>query len=326
MQTKATALRAFRDLPIRRKLLIIVMLTTTVALVLAGVGVLLIDSVLYRRYLERDLSTLGQIIADNSTASLAFDDPASAAETLAALKVRTHLMAACIYKTDGAVCASNSRPTGPACPNGVMRDSSQFTKDALTISRAIFLSGRRIGTLMLEYDLNEVYERRIIYGTTVLFVLLASSIVAFGLSSSLRGVIATPISQLVRVTTLVSVTTDYSIRAKKFSNDELGVLVDRFNEMLAAVELRDTNLNKALSDREEALRAAEEARERFHFMAESMPQKIFTTKPNGDADYFNGQWAEFTGLSGRTNPRLGLDANHPSRGHGSQCPGLASID
>ena len=211
------------------------MLTTTVALVLAGVGVLLIDSVLYRRYLERDLSTLGQIIADNSTASLAFEDPESAAETLAALKVRTHLMAACIYKTDGALFASYSRASGLACPNGVMRDNSQFTKDALTISRAIFLSGRRIGTLMLEYDLNEVYERRIIYGTTVLFVLLASSIVAFGLSSSLRGVIATPISQLVRVTTLVSVTTDYSIRAKKFSNDELGVLVDRFNEMLAAV-------------------------------------------------------------------------------------------
>jgi PAS domain S-box-containing protein len=45
--------------------------------------------------------------------------------------------------------------------------------------------------------------------------------------------------------------------------------------------------------REEQMR---EIAERFRFLAESMPQKIFTAKPNGDVDYFNQQWMEFTGL------------------------------
>ena len=100
-----------------------------------------------------------------------------------------------------------------------------------------------------------------------------------------------------RATTSVSETNDYSIRAQKFSGDELGVLVDRFNEMLAGIQSRDNDLRIALHDREEALRDAEKARERFRFMAESMPQKIFTATPNGEVDYFNQQWMEFTGLS-----------------------------
>ena len=75
-------------------------------------------------------------------------------------------------------------------------------------------------------------------------VLLASSLLAFLLSSKLRAVIATPISQLVRATTSVSETGDYSMRAEKLSGDELGVLVDRFNEMLAGIQSRD-NIKKA---------------------------------------------------------------------------------
>ena len=90
--------------------------------------------------------------------------------------------------------------------------------------------------------------------------------------------------------------------------DELGVLVDRFNEMLAGIQSRDNNLRTALHDREEALRDAEKARERFRFMAESMPQKIFTATPDGDVDYFNRQWMEFTGSALRADQGLGLDS------------------
>jgi PAS domain S-box-containing protein len=146
------------------------------------------------------------------------------------------------------------------------------------------------------YDLDESFERMQLYGTTVLGVLLVSSLIAFLLSSSLRAAIATPISHLVRATTSVAQTSDYTVRAQKVSGDELGVLVDRFNEMLAGIQSRDDNLITALREREEALRDAERARERFRFMAESMPQKIFTTTPAGETNYLNRQWMEFTGL------------------------------
>src|SRR5205085_9104358 len=108
------------------------------------------------------------------------------------------------------------------------------------------------GTVMLLYDLEEIAERRRLYGSVVIAVLLVSSIIAFLFSSSLRGLIVDPITQLVKVTTAVSETSDYSIRAHRVSGDEFGVLADGFNEMLAGIQSRDTSLRNALRDVEKA--------------------------------------------------------------------------
>ena len=67
--------------------------------------------------------------------------------------------------------------------------------------------------------------------------------------------------------------------------------------MLAGFPRDKNDLTWALIDREEALREAEKARERFRFLAESMPQKVFTATPAGHPTYFNRQWIEFTGLT-----------------------------
>jgi PAS domain S-box-containing protein len=291
-------MRSFRDIPIKQKLMVITMATTTVALVLAAIGIVAFDAFLFRQSLTRDLSALSRIIADNSTAALAFNDPRAATETLAALRARPHLATACIYRVDGTLLAKYARQDGVSvCPPPAARNEFRFSDTDLTVSHAIFLSGRRIGTLLMLYDLDEIFERMRLYGTAVLGVLLLSNLIAFLLSSSLRAAIAAPISHLVRATRSVAQTNDYSVRAQKVSDDELGVLVDRFNEMLAGIQSRDNNLITALRDREEALRDAERARERFRFMAESMPQKIFTATPGGEVNYLNRQWMEFTGLS-----------------------------
>jgi PAS domain S-box-containing protein len=290
--------RTFRDRPIREKLVLLIMITTIVALALAGVGIVIFDSILFRDGLERDLAALSRIISDNTTAAIMFDDPRAATETLNALRARPHLLSACIYTLNGTMYAKYTRAASrTGCPSPDRTDEVTYDHNDLKVSHGIMQDGERVGTLMILYDLSELGERRRIYGTTVLGVLLVSSLVAFLLSSNLRSLIANPISQLVNATTAVSETNDYSIRARKMSGDELGVLVDRFNEMLAAIQLRDNNLIKAIHEREDALRDVEKARERFRFMAESMPQMIFTATPGGDADYFNRQWTDFTGLS-----------------------------
>jgi len=290
-------MRALRDIPIKRKLVLTTMITTTVALLVAGLAIVLVDSVLFRQFLRRDLSALARIVADNSTAALAFNDPDSAAQTLGALRARFHVAGACIYRSDGSILASYSREGSFACPRPDTGESIQTTAAGLLVSQPVLLGGQRMGTLMLLYDLGEIGERVRLYGSTVFLVILASSILAFLLSSRLRSMIATPISRLVNATTAVSKTGDYGVRAEKLSGDELGVLVDRFNDMLGGIQSRDQDLKTALADRETALREVERERERFTFMAESMPQKIFTAKPNGEVDYFNQQWMEFTGLS-----------------------------
>ena len=290
-------MRSFRDRPIKQKLVITTMITTTTALLLAGLGTVAADSLLFRRDLRRDLSTLAQIVADNSTAALAFNDPDAAAQTLSALRARSHMENACIYRPDGTVLAQYSRDGVFDCPRPETRERIRFQIGRLTVSQPVMLNGRQIGTLMLFYDLGEIDERARVYGSTVAGVLLAVSLLALLLSNSLRSVIARPISKLVNATRSVSETGDYSIRAPKLSGDELGILVDRFNDMLAGIQSRDEALRKALAGREAALGEAQLERARFHFMAESMPQKIFTAAPGGALTYLNRQWIEFAGLS-----------------------------
>jgi len=295
---RRSSLWSFRDLPIARKLLITLLATLTAALVLSGAGILIADSLLFRGYLQNDFDTLAQIVADNTTAPLAFNDPRAAAETLAALKARTHLVIACIYRVNGTLFATYRRPDALyGCPSSAAQPPTERAGGDQTISRPILLTGRRIGTLVLRYDLAQIAERRALYGAMVLGMLLASSIIAVLLSSRLRAIIAMPIAQLVNATRAVADTADYGIRVQKLSEDELGSLVDRFNEMLSVIQSRDDHLTTALRDLETALSEAEKARKRFHFMAESMPQKIFTAEPSGNIDYFNQQWTEFTGLS-----------------------------
>jgi PAS domain S-box-containing protein len=190
------------------------------------------------------------------------------------------------------------RATNPEpCPPPVRHDEIVFGDRDATVSYTISMTGKPIGTLMFLYDLREIAERRQLYGTIVAGVLLVASLIALLLSRTLRGLIEGPIAQLVKVTTAVAETGDYGIRAHKVSADELGLLTDGFNEMLAGIQSRDNRLTRALLDREEALRDEKKARERFRFLAESMPQKIFTATPEGDVNYFNQQWIEFSGLS-----------------------------
>lgn len=274
---------SFRNTPIKQKLLATIVLTTAVALLLAGAGMVVTDWVLFRGDLSRDLTGLAQILADNTTAALSFNDPESAGETLGALRARPHVMGACVYRGDRTALACYARKDSGVRPGPQQANGVSFGADEVLVTEPVILGGRQIGTLVLLYDLEEIPEKIELYGALMFGVLLISGFVALLLSSWLRDAITTPISQLLLAANAVAKTGDYSTRAKKVSGDELGLLVDRFNEMLAGVQFRDEALNRE--------------RERFRFMAESMPQKIFTATPDGAVDYFNQQWMEFTGLS-----------------------------
>ena len=152
------------------------------------VGILTFDSYLFRENLGRDLSALARIVANNSTASLAFDDPKTATETLNALRARDHIVAACLYQVDGTVLARYTHPGATqGCPPEDRNDELRFGSSEPTVSYSILVGTRRIGTLMMLYDLAEITQRRQFYGTMVIGVLLVSGLMAFLLSSNLRA-------------------------------------------------------------------------------------------------------------------------------------------
>lgn len=254
--------QALRDMPIRRKLTLVVVVTTGLAVVLAGVGLMIADYALFLSSLKNDLTALARITADNTTASLSFIDPNAATETLRALRARRHVVNACVFQPDGRLFAEYTRPNAAArCPAPAAAREIRKERDALVISRPIVLDKRRVGTLVIVYDLGETWERIQLFGLTVFGVFLVSSLIAFLLSARLRSFITTPILELARVTTNVSQSRDYSMRAEKFSGDELGLLVDAFNEMLSSIQSRDIELHGALAARGVALEEVQKARE-----------------------------------------------------------------
>ena len=141
--------------------------------------------------------------------------------------------------------------------------------------------------LVLLYDLGEIGERIRLYSAPVIGVLLLSSLIAFLFSSSLRALVAKPVLDLVRATVTVSSTRDYGIRAHKISSDELGVLADAFNEMLAGIQSRDSDLRKALLDREEALQEARKATKFLETTLESIGDAVISTDNEGHISFTN---------------------------------------
>jgi signal transduction histidine kinase len=253
-----------KDAPIRRKLVAIAMVTSAAALLLAGTGIIFADTLLFRGYLERDLSALARIAADNCSAALVFDDPRTASDVLHSLRARPHLEAACTYRPNGTVFATYIR-NGSRNPCPVVRGRNDLSLSAsqVTVSVPVAVQDRFVGSLTLLYDLGEIAERMRIYGGTVLLVLLVSSAIAFLLSARLRAIIVTPLAQLVEATTAVSSTGDYGVRVRRISSDELGTLTDAFNEMLTRIQGRDRELMQALLSREEALKESRSARDQL---------------------------------------------------------------
>jgi signal transduction histidine kinase len=244
---------SFRDLPIRRKLTVIIMATSSAALFLACAAFVLHDLVNFRRQLVADLSTLARIVGSNSTGAILFNDAARAGETLGALAAEKHVMWACIYDQRGRRLAEyvrgsvrgNARGSGEAgLPLAPEPPGHRFTDGRLLLSTPIVLEGEEIGTVLLAADLEEIRDRLFRYVGIGALVLLASSLVALLLSSKLQRLISEPILRLAQTARAVSERKDFSVRAGEGAShgDELGLLVGAFNEMLEQIEQAQKSL------------------------------------------------------------------------------------
>lgn len=240
-----------RDVPIRRKLILILMLTTGGALLLAGTGLLVLDYFRFRQEMKTDLEALAEIVAANSTAAVSFQDSPSARENLAALSAKASVLAAALYDEDGKPFANWSRSGRTSgIPLRPEPDGSRIRGDSLVLFKAVVLDGERIGTVYLESGMSEIWKRLRVRVATVVFVFLAAAAAALGFSSALQALISRPILDLARTARAVSERNDYTLRAAKTSADELGQLVDAFNQMLAQIGERDTALLAAKDDLE----------------------------------------------------------------------------
>jgi len=240
-------MRLLRNIPIRRKLTIITMLTSGVALLLACVAFVVYEQVTFRRTMKAELSVLTDLFDDNVAPGLTFNDAKSIETTLNSLNAHSHILAAAVYDKTGLLVALYQRADlrGPFPLPPARETDTRFEKDRLDSFRQIMLAGENIGTIYITSDLRELNARFWRYGVIVSLVLLLSSLVALALSAKLQHIISDPISHLSTVAHAVAIDKDYAVRAVKHGEDELGRLIDGFNEMLNQIQTRDSALQEA---------------------------------------------------------------------------------
>lgn len=258
----------FRDVPIRKKLRRIIMLTTSVALLLTGIPLIVYEFVEYRSVMSRELMSLADVIGANSSAALVFNDPRAAEETLFALQEDSRIALAAIYTKEGNIFAAYARQpsASEAIPVSPLADGMILEGRRMMIFHSIVLDHETIGTLYIQADMQEMYTRVRVSAIIVLGILMTSSLVAFFLAARLGDLISRPVLDLAHTAAIISETQDYSIRVTGSGQDELGRLIDGFNSMLIQIERRDSALQDS-RDRleiavEERTRQLQEAKER----------------------------------------------------------------
>jgi len=242
-------MRSYRDLSIRKKLTAIVLVTCGVSILLACSALALYDLSALRKGIATDLASTARITALNTTAALSFGDARSAREALNSLAGQTHVISAGVYSGDGNLFAEYERGSGSARSHGAPRrpgpDGTEISAHEVTVFQPIQLNGERIGTIYVSSDLDVLYAQARNFLGILNIVILAGLAVAYLLASRLQRVISAPILELARTAAAVSQERDYTTRATKWGDDEVGSLVDRFNEMLAQIEHRDHALQSA---------------------------------------------------------------------------------
>ncbi|HWQ68454.1 MAG TPA: histidine kinase dimerization/phospho-acceptor domain-containing protein, partial [Patescibacteria group bacterium] len=253
-------MRLFQDVPIRKKLRRITMLTTIVALLLTGVALIIYELVIYRSIMTRELMSLADVIGANSAAALTFNDSKAAEQTLAALRKDARITLAVIFTKEGNTFAVyRRRPLeDDAIPAASGADGGRFEGRRLIMFQPIILDHEKVGTVYIQADTQEAYARLQVSVLIVCGVLLVSSLVALFLASTLEGVIARPIINLAQAAAIVSEKQDYSVRVAGSGQDELGLMIAGFNEMLAQIQRRDV----AIQEARDRLEAAVEERTR----------------------------------------------------------------
>jgi signal transduction histidine kinase/CheY-like chemotaxis protein len=254
--------RWFRDLTLARKLTAIGVASSLASGVVACVAILAYDVSSARQGLAQDMGVVADVVGANSTAALAFGDARGARETLGAVAAVEHVVSAAILLSDGTVFAEYHRRPGsvmtPVAPD-VLRQQKPwhaFTSNGLILIRPITLKTDTIGTVVVESDLSEIWSRVSgflgILGLVSIGAVGAALLVAF----RLQRVISSPLMHLTGVTRAVTRDHRFEARATKTGNDEIGELIDGFNEMLSEIQTRD----EKLLQHQEQLEATVEAR------------------------------------------------------------------
>jgi signal transduction histidine kinase/DNA-binding response OmpR family regulator len=262
-------MKFLRKLSIQHKLTIIIMVTSTLVLLVAAAAFIYYEISSFRRHLADQMSSQAGIIAASSRLPVYFNDFQSTQETLTALKNEPAIVVAMIFnRADKPVAyylragenlarlSASGQEMGEELPR-ILADGEKFAifrNDFLDVVVPIFNEGERIGAVYLRSDLKALHSQLLRFTFIALGILGGAFLLASVLSVYLQHFISRPLMHLLKTMEAVSRGNDFSLRATRETEDEIGALIDRFNAMLAQLQSRDEMLTAYRQNLEDQVR------------------------------------------------------------------------
>jgi two-component system sensor histidine kinase/response regulator len=272
----------FERSSLNQKLTIISLLSTGTALLFVFIAFAVTSVLNHRKDEGMQLSSFAGVIGTNSVDALLFNDRALAQNTLAALKAKVEISSAILYDRKGKPFAQYHAPGDSAEPGDTEAlpgldddslavanlDGSRFWSTRMRLYRPVNNNSVQVGVVMIEADLLamwiDIFKSLGVIGAAM----GGSLLVALVLAGRFKRSIADPVTKLIHAAQKVSASQNYTLRIAHQRTDELGTLIDSFNDMLAQIEGRGAalthhrdELERQVSVRTEQLEKAKNAAE-----------------------------------------------------------------
>ncbi|QPK63152.1 EAL domain-containing protein [Methylomonas sp. LL1] len=231
----------FSRFSIKSKLLSIALASSFFSMLLALLILVIINITEVKRKAQDDFLAAATLIANRSVAAVMFDDHGLAKENLTSLANLPDLLNACVYDKQGLLFTSLDHIDAP-CPPSSSGMRTHTDKLTIYVFEAMLMDKEPIGSVLIISDLSSALMRQVKFVGVVLIVLFIALFAAFLVTIPLLNRVAKPIAFLAKTAEKISRNHDYSIRAHKCSDDEIGILVDAFNGMLETVEAKNKTL------------------------------------------------------------------------------------
>jgi diguanylate cyclase (GGDEF)-like protein len=165
-----------------------------VALLISGLVLLVYQAISLRSALTADANVQADMIADNVSASVLFDDVRSAQETLHALRKVPYIENAGIYTADGKRFATYERPGTAArakpLPGSVETAHRHFLFDDVFVTASIAQNGKTLGTVMVVATTTQMAAQLLHFAVFIVAASLCALWIAFVITSRMSARIA----------------------------------------------------------------------------------------------------------------------------------------
>lgn len=283
---------------VRTKLVIMAVTTSLIILVLTTIAFITLGMYFGHQTLNERINILGTTITERSVSALTLKNEQELQKHLTLLEIDNNIIRSCIYNEKQVLIAGKLITKGAdQCPQMIAylkTNDSPYVEQYFPITK----DNKTIGTLYIASDIKDIKARIKQIGGFSFFILIAAFFVSLLLANRLQGIVTTPLRDLATTISNIIQKNDFSIRAKKQHNDELGHLADIFNELLGKIENEHSSLRSSEA--------------KFRKLTSLSPVGIFQINPEGEIVYVNQRWRDINKINHeKPNLQVWLASLHP---------------